>query len=230
MTRLDVIEQVISCTDCGLHERCNAPVAFSGPVPAKVAVVGEAPGGEEDKAGQPFIGPAGKLLRAALADAGLNPDDLFICNTVSCYPGRTPNADEMAACEKNKTAQLELAQPAWVLLAGAVALNGFRPDLKIGKARGRPFCPTYPEPPVYFATYHPAAALRNKLYEHVMVEDLAVFAEMVRSDRVPFISSCVWCGRAEKAMDVWHGDRSGITYCERCWSRCPPDWQRDLPK
>lgn len=87
--RLALKEQILDCRGCDLCEVGTGPVPFSGPTPSYVAVVGEAPGQMEDKGGKPFIGPSGKLLREALAEAGFNVDELFIANSVSCLRGDT---------------------------------------------------------------------------------------------------------------------------------------------
>lgn len=179
--RLAVREHLLDCTRCELHTMGTGPVPFSGPTPAHIAMVGEAPGAQEDKAGKPFIGPAGELIRRHLVEVGIDPETVFIANTASCWPGtdvKTPQTAHVAACRVNKLAQLDLADPAWVLVLGAVALSGFRPDLKISKARGRPFKPAATDY-VCFSTYHPAAALRQRIYEAQIHADLVVFKSMV---------------------------------------------------
>jgi uracil-DNA glycosylase len=85
--RLEVIEQILTCTNCALVDQCSSPVPFRG-APSRVAVVGEAPGETEDKVGKPFVGPAGRLLGSLLHDAGLD-EPMGVLNTVSCLGGKT---------------------------------------------------------------------------------------------------------------------------------------------
>lgn len=170
-TRLELRAQIVSCTNCELSQRCQAPVPFDGPSPAKLVVIGEAPGKQEDEHGKPFIGPAGQLLKAMMAEAGLPVAETMFINAASCFPidfegkGRAPNDVEVAACNVNLTDQLELAQVSYVLLAGAVALKAVRSGLKISQARGNPFVmgstKTQLGDTLTLATYHPSYVLRR---------------------------------------------------------------------
>lgn len=87
MKRLEVAKQIVNCTACELHEQCTLPVPLRG-APGPIAVVGEAPGEQEDLAGQPFVGPAGKLLGELLLEAQIS-EPLAFVNTVSCLKGNT---------------------------------------------------------------------------------------------------------------------------------------------
>lgn len=203
-----VYEQIVECEGCELHAKCKGPVPFSGPTPALIAIVGEAPGRQEDERGEPFIGAAGALLRKHLGQLDFDPAEIFICNTVSCFPNGTPTKVHVDACQANKMAQLELAAPTYVLLLGKVALQAFRPDVEISRARGRVFCPTYPEPPAYMATYHPAAALRNRLYETEMRKDLERFRtavdgrDFLKWMELPGQNHCWWCSAEAVFFDA----------------------------
>lgn len=179
--RLLVREQVLDCTRCELHDAGRGPVPFSGPTPASIAVVGDVPEVVEDLEGKPFVGPAGGLIREQLSAVGFDVDELVLCNTVSCWPGHNvhvPSVAHIGACRVNKLAQLDLADPTWVLLLGAAALVGFRPDLKLSKFHGVPFKPAG-EDYVCFATYHPEAALRQRIYAAELQADLRTFKAMV---------------------------------------------------
>ena len=217
--RLEVLERVLTCDACPLHEQ--GPVPFSGPVPAKVAVVGEAP---EEGETAPMTGTAGQLLRSLLTEVGIDVEQVFFCNTVSCS-ACPPAAADIFSCTPNRLAQIELAQPEYVLLAGGTALSAWKPYVPIKKAHGRAFCPTYPEPPVYFPVYHPAAALANKLFERELRADLEKFAAMVTTDRVRLLDDCVMCGRPGEQMEMWRCDRSGYAFCERCFHHCPEEYR-----
>ena len=117
--------QIESCEGCVLAQsRLNA-VPWSGPIPAELAVLGEAPGAQEDKEGSPFVGRAGKLLDTALKGAGIDRDKTFVFNSVCCRPpgNRNPSADEQEACRPFYEKQLQAANPLIVVLAGNSALE-----------------------------------------------------------------------------------------------------------
>jgi DNA polymerase len=228
--RLEVMGQILDCECCELHRVGTGPVPFIGPTPNYVAVVGEAPGANEDKAGKPFIGPSGKLLRNALSEAGFNIDQLFVCNAVSCFPNRTPTMGEVNACSGNLRAQLELAGPTWVLLLGGTALSTLRADCKISRARGHVFVPD--DERNYFVTYHPSYALRQAKAEAVMKTDLVAFWKMITAPleqgKLPgwlayTCDDCLGCGLspddAGEHDEVIRFDDMGGSWCEPCWRR-----------
>jgi DNA polymerase len=203
--RIDVVNQVVGCTRCELHEQCTLPVALRGE-PGPVAVVGEAPGEQEDIAGQPFVGPAGKLLADLLGEAGITEPLAFI-NTVSCWPRGTPTWDHVRSCEANKWAQLDYVNPTYVLLLGKVALKGMRPELDLKRGRARPFVV---RDRICFATYHPAAALRNHNYEDTLRDELALFRLLLDAedwqDLIP--ETCSACA---VEADWW--EDGGLGWC-----------------
>lgn len=206
--RLDIMEQVVTCEACELHAQCTAPVFMSGPSPSAITVIGEAPGGQEDKAGEPFIGPAGQLLRSALTTVGIDVTTVAFVNTVSCYPNGTPNWDHMAACAQNKADQIEYAGSKWLLAVGQVALKGFVPHVAIKHGRGRPFII---DGRIVYATYHPAAALRNSNYEAAMIDDLERFVQVVAADD-PFAFIPDECSGCTSDEVCWYED-SGLGWC-----------------
>lgn len=155
-----------SCEACSLHRtRCKL-VYGSGPLSAKVLIVGEAPGPDEDEAGEPFIGPAGKILRRALKVAKLT-DDCFITNTVACMPFdklrgsfRKPTIPEMDACAPRLNEIHESLNPSIVVLVGNVALSLIGRN-RITKNRGwHPRNKRFPGSFIY-ATVHPSYILRR---------------------------------------------------------------------
>lgn len=177
--RLLVTEAVVSCTRCPLHEMGTGPVSFTGPTPTTVCVLGEAPGRQEDAEGAPFVGPAGQLMREVMAEAGFVVAEIGFVNTVSCWPGeelKTPKYEHVDACRVNKAAQLDVLDPRFVLAVGNVAVKATDPRIHIKYGRGRPWLV---DERVFFATYHPAAALRNDLYDQAFREDVARFKELV---------------------------------------------------
>lgn len=206
MNRLDVINQVLTCTACDLHEQCTLPVAFRGD-PGPIVVVGEAPGEQEDLAGEPFVGPAGKLLAQLLTEADIPPDSVAYVNAVACFPHGPPSWDQMRSCDANKWAQLDYLNPTHVLLLGKVALKSMRPDLDLPRGRARPFLA---RGRICFSTYHPAAALRNGSYEQTLRDELVVFRQLLDSpDWQAFIPvSCAAC-----AVEAEWWEDTGLGWC-----------------
>jgi uracil-DNA glycosylase len=139
---------------------------------------------EEDEAGEPFVGPSGRLLRKTLATVGFEPDKLAYFNTVSCYPARTPTDEEMSACLGNLIAQILVIQPRYVLVAGSVALRGLGRRDRITDARGRPWKRELNDGGhrTYFPVWHPAAILRNRTLYAGWRRDLELFRELVVDD------------------------------------------------
>lgn len=207
MNRLEVVENVITCTSCDLHAQCSGPVPMRGE-PAQVAVVGEAPGETEDLQGSPFIGPAGKLLQGMLDAFGFPP--MGVLNTVSCWPHGTPTWEQVVACAGNKWAQIDYFNPQFLLLVGGVALKGMRPDLGLKRGRGRPF---HHQGRICYATYHPAAALRHQPYEDAMRADLELFRDIIDSGRDGWMkyipTSCAACANNAE----WYEEGVGLGWC-----------------
>lgn len=219
--RLLVREAVLSCTRCELHGKCTAPVPYVGSTPNEIVVVGEAPGKTEDRDGAPFIGLAGEMIRRHLTDVGIDPNMIGWLNTVSCYPNGTPSPAHIKVCAVNKEAQLDLFDPHWVLLLGSVALKGMGVTHQIGVMRGQPF--TVDEDPnrVFFATYHPAYALRNSKGEAAMHEDLVKFKAMIDDGNpVNFVQDkCVKCDE----FPVWFDNMVPWGNCGRADCGLPVD-------
>lgn len=222
-----VREQIKVCRACDLCKVGQGPIPFSGPAPNFLAVVGEAPGYQEDIQGEPFVGPAGTLLRDCLRGADLDPDLVTFINTVSCFPKRTPNAAEINACSTNLTTQLEFTNPVWAVLVGGVALNAWRPDLKISRARGKVLLPPGRRWRM-FVTFHPSFALRQVKAEAALRADLALLTQMMDAEE-DFNGltddSCVGCGASVEELgehdedlrfDVWN-----VPYCGQCWPKAP---------
>ncbi len=131
------------CKSCPLYATRNNIVFSDGSPNAKILLIGEAPGADEDKLGKPFVGRAGKLLNEFLIKAGLERQkDLYIANTLKCRPpeNRKPQKEEKAACEKFLHAQIKTINPKVIVLCGATAMESFLDKkLKISKVRGQIF-------------------------------------------------------------------------------------------
>lgn len=155
------LEQAVStCTACGLRAGCTQTVFGVGSREAGWLVVGEAPGADEDRQGEPFVGRAGQLLNAMLSAIGLRRDQVYIANILKCRPpnNRDPNADEARLCRPFLDRQIALTRPKLILALGRIAAqNLLNVDTPIGRLRGR--LHQMDGIPVV-VTYHPAYLLR----------------------------------------------------------------------
>jgi uracil-DNA glycosylase family protein len=161
-------EAAAGCRGCELYKRGTQTVFGEGRVHARVMMVGEQPGNDEDLAGRPFVGPAGRVLDRALAEAGLDRSDIYITNIVKHFKWRPqgkrrihdkPNASEVEACRPWFEAELDVVQPEVLVLLGATAAQAlFGRQFRISVDRGR-FLTSSLAPRV-FATVHPSALLR----------------------------------------------------------------------
>ena len=163
---------------CGfaICEQATNLVPGEGSAKAKVMLVGEAPGANEDALGRPFVGRAGKLLDELLEEAGLERADVFITNVVKARPpgNRDPKADEVAHHLPWLEAQLEVIAPKLLVPLGRHALTRFAPDVKITQAHGRVI---ERDGRTLFPMFHPAAALRNPKLRETLHEDARALRE-----------------------------------------------------
>jgi DNA polymerase len=195
-------EAARGCQACELYENAEQTVFGAGPRRAHVLLVGEQPGDVEDQRGQPFVGPAGRVLDRALADAGLPREDCYVTNAVKHFRWKpaprgkrrlhqTPGASHVTACRPWLAAELNAVRPAVVVALGATAASSlFGPKFRLTQHRGE----TLPWPPpdgafagsdldveTAFATIHPSAVLRgndeqrDELY-HGLIADLRAVA------------------------------------------------------
>lgn len=176
------------CEGCDLYRDATQAVVGDGPRDARVMAIGEQPGDKEDRAGEPFVGPAGQLLDRALEEAGIAPSAVFRTNAVKHFRfsgtrGRqrihkSPSRWQVTACGPWLLAELEVVQPQVVVLLGATAGQAvFGPSFRVGAARGRPLpwsetlLEVDPPPQTVIATTHPSAVLRSRQRD----EDYAAF-------------------------------------------------------
>ncbi len=166
-------ERVSKCDRCKeLYATRTQTVFGVGPVSPDLCFVGEAPGGDEDRLGEPFVGAAGQLLNKIIAAMGLRRDEVYICNTLKCRPpqNRTPSPQECLNCRDYFERQIELVGPRFICCLGAVAAqNVLGSKLGITKLRGR--FHDYKGIPV-LCTFHPAALLRNPDWKKDVWEDM----------------------------------------------------------
>jgi len=173
----DVAAQAATCRLCSLADTRTQVVFGSGNPHADLVFIGEAPGQEEDKQGEPFVGRAGQLLDRMLAATGLDRESVYIMNTIKCRPpnNRDPKPDEVQACQLWFERQLELLQPKVICLLGRVAAQTvLETDSPLGSLRGR--WHNYQGIPV-LVTYHPAFLLRSPTQKQKSWQDLLTVQE-----------------------------------------------------
>ena len=159
----DLQARVVACHVCELHRTRTQTVFGVGNPDADLLIVGEAPGADEDRQGEPFVGRAGQLLTAMLQAIGLKRQDVYIANILKCRPpgNRIPSIEEAAACQGFLQRQIALIEPKLILSVGAVsARNLLGTDEAVGRLRRRVH--EYGDPRIpLLVTYHPAYLLRR---------------------------------------------------------------------
>lgn len=181
----------VKCKGCDLYQRATQVVFGEGPRDARVVMVGEQPGDEEDRKGHPFVGPSGRLLSKAMAEAGLEREKIYVTNAVKHFKfverGKRrihakPNGIEISACKPWLEAELSSIEPDLVVCLGATAAQSLMGrSFRITADRGKFFPHAWAKEIV--ATVHPSAILRvPDRYEEeyrLFLNDLQVIAERV---------------------------------------------------
>jgi len=167
------------CRNCGLHQTRKQVVFGEGDPQAKLVMVGEAPGAEEDRQGRPFVGAAGQLLSRMLEAIGLRREKVYICNVLKCRPPgyRNPLPEEIEACRAWLTRQLEALQPEVICTLGTYATQVLldtqepigRMRGKVHQYQGRSLVPTF----------HPAALLYHPQNKRLAWEDMKQIASLL---------------------------------------------------
>jgi DNA polymerase len=165
----DLRTEAASCRACPLWRGTTQTVFGEGPIGARLMLVGEQPGDQEDRIGRPFVGPAGLLLRRVLAEVGIDPDRQYVTNAVKHFKylqrgkrriHQKPNAGEIDVCRQHWLfREIELVRPRLIVALGATAARALAGSpVVIGKSRGRVLERETPAP--VFVTVHPSALLR----------------------------------------------------------------------
>jgi uracil-DNA glycosylase family 4 len=177
----DLEAKVRACTLCALHRGRTQTVFGVGRRDARLFVIGEAPGADEDRQGEPFVGKAGQLLNAMLRSIGLPRADVFIANILKCRPpnNRDPDPGESASCTPYLSQQIELVQPRVLLAVGRISAQWLlQTDTPIGRLRGRVLTYGTRNTPLV-VTYHPAYLLRSPLEKAKAWNDLCLVKELL---------------------------------------------------
>lgn len=164
---------IVNCTRCPLAETRTNAVPWSGDSQSQIVLVGEAPGHNEDKHGEPFVGQAGRLLNRALREAGTSREEVMVMNTIMCRPprNRKPTQDEQSACRRHYDRQLKISNALIGVVMGRSAVENLLGEdkIKISDYRGKPF---WMEGRIWVPTFHPAYVLRSRDATHLLVQDL----------------------------------------------------------
>lgn len=165
---------VAKCKLCDLYKTRTHAVFGVGDKHASVMIIGEAPGANEDKQGEPFVGRGGRLLNSMLHSIGLARDKVYIANILKSRPpdNRDPTPEEVSACTPYLQRQIALVKPKLILAVGRIAAHHLlNTDLAMGQLRGREF--TYGEQKIpLIVTYHPAYLLRSPREKRKAWEDM----------------------------------------------------------
>lgn len=180
-----IAQRASTCHACGLCRGRQTVVFGSGHPNADLMLIGEGPGGEEDRRGLPFVGPAGELLNKIIGAIDESREGVYIANVVKCRPpnNRDPLPEEVAACRPYLEAQIDLVQPKVLVALGRVAAQALLQSTQPLRAlrgtwhevRGIPTR----------ATYHPAALLRNAGWKRPTWEDMKVVRDRLRDLQTP---------------------------------------------
>lgn len=169
-------KQVIACTKCELCKGRKNAVPGKGNRKSDVIFIGEAPGRQEDRLGEPFVGNAGKKLTVALEYAGFSRDSVYITNVVKCKPpdNRIPTKVERESCKNFLESELALIKPKAICVMGNTAYRSILGGKNIIKNRGR-FVKK--DGRLYFLTVHPAATIYNQELLKVLKKDIKKLAD-----------------------------------------------------
>jgi DNA polymerase len=184
-----LFEAVKTCTACALHTTRTQSVFGVGNRQAQWMIIGEAPGAEEDRQGEPFVGRAGQLLNAMLKAIGLAREQVFIANILKSRPpnNRDPRAEEVAACIPFLYRQIELVNPVLLLCVGRIAAQTLlQTDTPIGRLRGTLHRIANNRPMI--VTYHPAYLLRSPAEKRKAWSDLKLAMQTYQGLRTEPVS------------------------------------------
>ena len=167
-----IADEIRACDRCELHKTRTKSVPGEGPADARIMLIGEAPGWNEDQQGRPFVGAAGKFLEELLASAGMTRDQVFITNVVKSRPpgNRDPLPDEIAACAPFLERQIEVIDPDVIVTLGRFSMAKWFPGERISRIHGQP---KRVGRRLIVPMYHPAAALHQQSLRVTIQEDFS---------------------------------------------------------
>lgn len=171
-------KEIALCQDCELAKYRTKVVPGEGAQDAQIVFIGEAPGYYEDQQGRPFVGAAGKFLDELLASIGLDRSQVYICNVIKCRPlaNRDPLPTEIRSCRKWLDRQIELINPKMIVTLGRYSMAKFFPGETISKIHGTA---RKRDNVIYYAMYHPAAALHQQRLRAAIEADMRKIPELL---------------------------------------------------
>lgn len=173
-----IATEVRGCLLCKLSRSRKNAVPGEGQLPAKIMLIGEAPGKNEDEKGQPFVGAAGKALDLALEKSGIPRHSVFITNIAKCRPpdNRIPEHEEQIACRPYLDRQISLISPQIICILGNTAYSSLLGGKSVMADRGKILKRDGQE---YLITIHPAAAIYNRNFRSVLEDDLSLLGQEI---------------------------------------------------
>jgi len=167
----ELYQEIALCQLCEIAKFRTKVVPGEGAENAEILFIGEAPGWHEDQQGRPFVGPAGQFLDQLLASIGLKRGQVYIANVIKCRPtgNRDPLPTEIQNCQKWLEKQIEIISPKMIVTLGRFSMAMFFPGKSISKIHGTA---QKRDGVIYFAMYHPAAALHQQSLRHAIEEDM----------------------------------------------------------
>jgi len=174
-----VRRNVIECTKCELCKTRTNSVPGKGNFQSDIIFVGEAPGRNEDKSGEPFVGIAGQRLTLALQEAGISRESVYITNVVKCRPpnNRVPTISERNTCIDYLQKEISIIKPKIICILGNTAFNSILGGSEITKYRGKI---VKKDNQIYFLTVHPAATIYNQELISVLNKDISKLFGLIR--------------------------------------------------
>lgn len=183
-----LLGELNTCQKCGLCQERTQPVLGAGVPNARIVIVGEAPGKNEDEQGKPFVGRSGQLLDKMLEEVGLSRNEnVFITNIVKCRPpeNRDPAPDEIAACRPYLDRILEIIDPKVILCVGRISAQRLiDPKFKVTQQHGEIH---YLDGRIIMGTFHPAAVLRTPSNRPLVEEDLRKLLALIREENADIL-------------------------------------------
>lgn len=167
----ELYEEIAACQRCEIAKYRNRVVPGEGAEDADIMFIGEAPGWHEDQQGRPFVGPAGQYLDELLASIDLERRQVYIANVIKCRPpaNRDPLPAEIHNCHGWLERQIEIIRPRVIVTLGRYSMAMFFPGKSIGRIHGTA---QKRDDVVYYAMYHPAAALHQQSLRQAIEEDM----------------------------------------------------------
>ena len=186
----ELYQEIALCQKCEIARYRIKVVPGEGAEDADIIFIGEAPGWHEDQQGRPFVGPAGKYLDELLASIGLRREQVYIANVIKCRPqgNRDPLPSEIQNCRQWLERQIEIISPKMIVTLGRYSMAMFFPGKSISKIHGTA---QKRHNIIYYAMYHPAAALHQQSLRRAIEEDmlkipsLLARAEIIKEEQQP---------------------------------------------